>query len=149
VYREEFWAAAQRLGHGAAFPARAEYETPSASHQALADGGLRRVVALVDSSFGGGEPPGVLAGTEDDDLAHCSAASLGVVGEVVLEGLSSISARLAKVDRFAASPRGAREPMRLEHLEEHLPEAEPGAGEAPPDGGAGAPDAPESSGAAP
>jgi hypothetical protein len=123
VYREEFWAAAERLGHDAAFPPRAEYETPAGSHQALADGGLRRVVALVDSSFGGGEPPGALAGTEDDDLEHCSAASLGIAGEVILEGLSSISSRLAKIDRFAASPRGARAPMRLEDLELDSPEA--------------------------
>jgi len=143
VYREEFWAAAGRLGHREAFPERAEYETPTGSHEALADGGLRRVVALVDPSFGGGEPPGALAGTEDDDLEHCAAASLGVVGEVVLEGLSSISARLAKVDRFAASPLGASDPMRLEYLELDLPDAGvPGTGEPQP-AGEGVPVAPE------
>jgi hypothetical protein len=130
VYREEFWAAARRLRLDAAFPDGAEYETPAASHEALADGGLRRVVALVDPSFGGGDPPGALAGTEDDDLEHCSAASLGIVGEVMLEGLASISSRLAKIDRFAASPRGSREAMRLEHLELDREEGE-GAAQAP------------------
>jgi hypothetical protein len=137
VYREEFWMAAHRLGHDDAFPERAEYETPNASHEALADGGLRRVVALVDASFGGGEPPGALAGTEDDDLEHCSAQSLGIVGEVMLEGLSSISTRLAKIDRFAASPRGDHDRMRLEDLELDEPRADTPGAEAPAAGAAG------------
>jgi hypothetical protein len=104
IYREEFFAAAARLGHAAAFPAHSEFESPDASHKAFVAAGLSRTVALVDTSFGGGEPPGVYAGSADDDLAHCSAASLGAVGGVALEGLETLSARLAKIDRFAASP---------------------------------------------
>ncbi len=103
VYREEFWRAAARLGHREIFD-REQYQSPSASHRPLSDAGLRRVVALVDTSFGGGDPPGVYAGTADDDLAHCSAESLETVGSVTLEALGVIAQRLAKIDRFAASP---------------------------------------------
>ena len=104
IYREEFWRAAARLGRTDAFPPGASFESPVASHQALAGVGLRRVVALVDTSFGGDEPPGLYAGTEDDDLEHCSADSLEAVGKVALEALDKISQRLAKIDRFAESP---------------------------------------------
>jgi hypothetical protein len=104
MYREEFWRAAARLGRTDAFPPDAGFESPVASHQALVSGGLRRVVALVDTSFGGDEPPGLYAGTEDDDLEHCSADSLEAVGQVSLEALDTIARRLAKIDRFAASP---------------------------------------------
>jgi glutaminyl-peptide cyclotransferase len=104
IYREEFWRAAARLGRSDAFPPGASFESPVASHYALAAVGLRRVVALVDTSFGGDEPPGLYAGTEDDDLEHCSADSLEAVGKVALEALDKISQRLAKIDRFAKSP---------------------------------------------
>lgn len=104
IYRQEFWRAAARLGHQDAFPPSAAFESPDASQRPFADAGLRRVVTLVDTSFGGDEPPGVYAGTSDDDLEHCSAASLGVVGSVSLEALGTISARLAKIDRFVESP---------------------------------------------
>jgi hypothetical protein len=104
IYREEFWRAAARLGRSDAFPPGASFESPVASHHALAAVGLRRVVALVDTSFGGDEPPGLYAGTEDDDLEHCSADSLEAVGKVTLEALDKISQRLAKIDRFAESP---------------------------------------------
>jgi hypothetical protein len=103
IYREEFWRAAARLGHAEAFEAT-DYESTDAGHVALSDLGLSRVVALVDTSFGGDEPPGVYAGTADDALAHCSVDSLGIVGSVPLEGLATISKRLAKIDRFAESP---------------------------------------------
>lgn len=104
IYREEFWRAAARLGRTDAFPRGGSFESPVASHHALAAVGLRRVVALVDASFGGDEPPGLYAGTEDDDLEHCSADSLDAVGKVALEALDKISQRLAKIDRFAESP---------------------------------------------
>ncbi len=103
IYREEFWRAAARLGHEDVF-VQSAYESPPASHGPLAEAGLRRVVALVDTSFGGGDPPGVYAGTADDDLEHCSAKSLDTVAEVALAGLGVISDRLAKIDRFAESP---------------------------------------------
>lgn len=104
AYREEFWHAAARLGHTDAFPENAAFETTTGSHRALADRGFGRVVALADTSFGGGDPPGIYAGTAEDDLAHCSPQSLETVGQVTLEGLESISERLAKIDRFAAAP---------------------------------------------
>ena len=103
LYREEFWRAAARLGHAEALSSEA-FESVQAAHGTLSRAGLRRVVVLADTSFGGDEPPGVYAGTADDDLAHCSAESLGIVGSVALEGLGTIATRLAKIDRFAASP---------------------------------------------
>jgi glutaminyl-peptide cyclotransferase len=104
IYRQEFWRSAARLGHRDAFPTSPAFESPDASQRAFSDAGLRRVVALVDTSFGGDEPPGVYAGTRDDDLEHCSAQSLAIVGAVSLDALGTISARLAKIDRFAHSP---------------------------------------------
>lgn len=104
IYRQEFWAAAARLGHADAFAPGSDFESPDASQRPFADVGLRRVVALVDTSFGGDEPPGIYAGTTADDLEHCSQDSLGIVGSVSLEALGTISARLAKIDRFARSP---------------------------------------------
>ncbi len=128
VYREEFWRAAARLGHREIFD-REQYQSPSASHRPLSDAGLRRVVALVDTSFGGGDPPGVYAGTADDDLAHCSADSLETVGSVTLEALGVISQRLAKIDRFAASPVAEAQALAWDTLgpaeaEESSPEGE-------------------------
>ena len=55
--------------------------------------GFRKVVALVDTSFGGEEPPGLYAGTEDDNPEHCSQDSLGIVGEVTVEALDRIGER--------------------------------------------------------
>jgi hypothetical protein len=140
IYREEFWRAAARLGRSDAFPPGASFESPVASHHALAAVGLRRVVALVDTSFGGDEPPGLYAGTEDDDLEHCSADSLEAVGKVALEALDKISRRLAKIDRFAASP--LEEPGELTFELPAAPEADapatPQAGD-----GAASPSTPE------
>lgn len=104
IYRREFARAAARLGQSSAFPGTADFESADAAHRAFSTAGLRGVVALVDTSFGGGEPPGVYAGTADDDLDHCSHESLGVVGSVSIEALGIIAARLAKIDRFAKSP---------------------------------------------
>jgi hypothetical protein len=127
IYREEFWRAAVRLGRTDAFPPGASFESPAASHHALSAVGLRRVVALVDTAFGGDEPPGLYAGTEDDDLEHCSAESLDAVGRVSLEALGTISQRLAKIDRFADSPLEESQPLVLDDLstpETEAPEPE-------------------------
>jgi len=104
IYRREFARAAARLGQSGAFPSTADFESADAAHRAFSTAGLRGVVAVVDTSFGGGEPPGVYAGTADDDLEHCSHESLGIVGSVSLEALGTIAARLAKIDRFTESP---------------------------------------------
>jgi len=65
---------------------------------------VRPVLAIEDTAFGGEDPPGIYADTEDDDLAHCAPESLGVVGAVSLAALETIGDRLAKIDRFARSP---------------------------------------------
>jgi spermidine synthase len=122
MYREEFWRAAERLGHDDAFPRNASYESPVASHLGLLSEGFRKVVALVDTSFGGDEPPGLYAGTEDDNPEHCSRDSLGVVGEVTVEALDRIGKRMTKVDRFAETPPGGVGVLRLEQLRAELAE---------------------------
>jgi hypothetical protein len=108
IYRAEFWTAAARLGHADAFPEAAGFESTLAGHEVFVERGLRRALAIVDTSFGGDEPPGVYANTEDDDLEHVSAESLRVVANVTLEALEAISQRFAKIDRFADT-RGERE----------------------------------------
>ena len=104
IYRTEFWSAARQLGHEASFPEDSAFESTLAGHTAFVERGLRRSLAIVDTSFGGDEPPGVYANTEDDDLEHVSPESLRVVGDVTLEALDSISQRLARIDRFADAP---------------------------------------------
>jgi hypothetical protein len=48
--------------------------------------------------------PGRYAASEQDAVERCSAGSLGVVGQVALEGLDRIAARLVRIDRFRRSP---------------------------------------------
>ncbi|MBW2267655.1 MAG: M28 family peptidase [Deltaproteobacteria bacterium] len=151
VYREEFFRAAKRLGLEAAFDPHAGFEAPDEGQDQLIFVGLNRVVVLADTSFGGDEPPGPFADTANDDLDHCAAGSLDTVGQVMLEGLSSISRRLRRIDRFVESPIGTTEALRLEHIQESEAESQadpseieaaPDA-EAPPEGG-GSDAAPES-----
>jgi hypothetical protein len=131
-YREWLFDAARRVGRGEAFPREAAYEETDAGHEALKAGGVARVLALVDTSFGGDEPPGAFAGTEDDDLEHCSAESLETVGVVLLEALDDISARLARIDRFSDAPVAGARMLELEHLAgaPAAPPGPPAAGEA-------------------
>ncbi len=114
-YRETFWDVAQRLGHSEAFASGQRYEAPEAGHVPFVTRGVRRAVLIMDTSFGGDEPPGLYAETEDDTLERCSPDSLGAVGEVTLESLREIAARLAKIDHFADAPldaAGPAEPVR-------------------------------------
>lgn len=104
LYREDFWNAAARVGHEDIFKPGQPFETVTGSHLPFFAMGARRTVFISDSNFGGDERPGLYANTEDDDLEHCSARSLQVVGEVVLEALQTITQRLAKIDRFSTSP---------------------------------------------
>jgi hypothetical protein len=99
--REEFWAAARRLGRTAAFPPDAPFESVDAGHRAFAAAGMRRVVALVDTSPGASEPA---SGAAEDGLAHAPRESLATAGEVSLDALVAIANRLAKIDRFVESP---------------------------------------------
>lgn len=103
-YREIFWSSAAQLGYTDAFEPGRPYESPRAGHQAFLDAGVRRVIALVDPSFGGDEPPGLYANSEDDTMERCSPSSFEVVGRVTLASLETIGQRLAKIDRFSDAP---------------------------------------------
>ena len=103
-FREAFWRAARRLGYTDAFPTTRGYETLVGSHVAFRELGVRPVVAIEDSAFGGDEPPGLYANSDADSLSHCAPESLDVVGKVAVAAIDSISTRLAKIDRFARMP---------------------------------------------
>jgi hypothetical protein len=146
IYREEIWRAAARLDRREAFPSGASFESIDESHIPLSNAGLRRVVAVADTSFGGDEPPGLYAGSKDDDLAHCSAESLATVGMVTLEGVEAISNRLARIDRFVESPLAGVEALQMDQLPR--PPEEPATDElapdaAPPQEEAGSPPTPQ------
>jgi hypothetical protein len=131
IYRQVFYAAARRLGHTAAFPADAPFESAATGHRAFSAAGMRRVVAFSDTKFGGEESPGSYWHTEDDDLEHVSQQSLLVVGEVVLLGLEDVSEMLAKIDRFA-KPRESADAAASQASEETDTPSEPApAGEPP------------------
>jgi glutaminyl-peptide cyclotransferase len=104
MHREEFWKAARRQGREEAFSREEGFESPAASHVAFRDRGVRPVVAIVDTSFGGDDPPGIYAGSEEDTIEHCAPASLETVGIVSLDAIDAIGARLAKIERFSRSP---------------------------------------------
>ena len=141
-YREEFWRAARRLDETASFVPHVRYETFESSHVAFRNRGLRSVVGLADTSFGGSQPPGDFAGTADDLPVQCAEESLVSVGRVVIEALETIGARLAKIDRFTRRPEPTRptaeadpedastEPAPSAPVEDAA--AEPAAPEAPP-----------------
>ena len=113
VYRDEFFRVARERGYGDAFDASAPFEAPEEGQEHLTFAGLSRVVVLADTSFGGDEPPGPYANSEDDDLEHCAAASLDTVGEVANRGLRAIARRLERIDRFARSPIAESKAMSL------------------------------------
>jgi hypothetical protein len=101
IYREEFWKAAAALEQTHAFPRDADFENAGVGHRHFAQIGLRENVSIVDTSFGGDQPPGLYAGTAQDTIERCSPESLETVGVVTLEALGAISERLGKIDRFA------------------------------------------------
>lgn len=103
-YREMFFESARALGHPEVIPSDPAFETPEASHEPFLDVGLRRVVAIVDDRFGGTQSPGVYWRSKDDDLRHVSVESMGIAGQLSLDALRSIEARLQKIDRFAERP---------------------------------------------
>lgn len=104
IYREEFFEAARRLGLTDVFRVAAPFESTGLKHSALSAIGLRRIVSIVDNSFGGEEPPGTYAGTDQDTMDRCSPESLDAVGRVLLEGLEAISKWLIKIERFSQLP---------------------------------------------
>jgi hypothetical protein len=106
IYREEFWKAAAALDRTRAFPRDAAFENAGIAHGVFRQIGLRQIVTIVDTSFGGDQPPGLYAGTAQDTIDRCSPESLETVGVVVLQALDAIAGRLAKIDRFAGSRDG-------------------------------------------
>jgi glutaminyl-peptide cyclotransferase len=154
-FRESFWKAAHRLGLSDAFSPSRGYESVTSSQVAFREHGVRQVVAIEDTAFGGEEAPGRYAG-KDDVIAHCSRDSLDAVGRVAVEAVGSISEQLAKIDRFArmpsAEPEAKPKPKREAPLDpgdsggaapqQHAPEP---AAEASPPAGAGA-EAPDAAG---
>ena len=136
-FREEFWKTARHLGYADAFAPTRGYESVESSGSAFRDRGVRAVVAIEDSSFGGDDAPGLYAG-KDDVLKHCAPESLDVVGRVAVETVSSIATRLAKIDRFARMPNAEPESPAK-------PSGSKPAGAAPP----APPSEPQATGAAP
>jgi hypothetical protein len=122
-FRESFWKAAHRLGLGDAFSPSRGYESVTSSQVAFRERGVRQVVAIEDTAFGSDEVPGRYAGKEDV-IAHCSRDSLTAVGRVAVEAVESISAQLAKIDRFARMPSAEPETNRRKPEAPLEPEAE-------------------------
>lgn len=102
--REGFFAAAKRRGLGGAFPGEAPFDELRLGHVVFTEHRFLRVVALADLRYGGSEIPGTNWRTPADDLAHCSAESLGAVGTVVWGGLESAAARQRTVDQASGRP---------------------------------------------
>jgi glutaminyl-peptide cyclotransferase len=122
--RETFWRAARQLGFGAAFPNDRGYESVTSSHTAFRDRGVRPVVAIEDTAFGGDDAPGPNAGKEDV-LDQCAPDSLQVVGRVAASAVESIATRLAKIDRFSRTPSADVAPKRAKSTEEAQPAPPP------------------------
>jgi hypothetical protein len=133
IYRDAIWQAAAELGYTDAFSEEAGFDAPVAGHRSFVDAGIRRSVAIVDPRFGGEELPGLAEYAEDDTLERSSPRSLEIVGRVTLAALESISARLAKIDRFSRNPVAA---------EPELPAADAGVTPMPEEGADAAPQEP-------
>jgi len=135
--RESFWRAARHLGFGEEFSATRAYESVESSHVAFRERGVRAVVAIEDTAFGGNEAPGIFAG-KDDVLAHCSPESLDVVGRVSTEAIEAIATRLAKIDHFSrmpsADPRARPEAAPKANAAADAPAPEPAAEATSPNG---------------
>jgi hypothetical protein len=132
LFREEFWLAAARLGRTDAFRPADRFESPVGSQTSFLSAGFRGVVLITDSSYGGDEPPGAWANSEDDTPERCSAQSLATVGVVTLEALDRIGQRLAKIDRFATKQAGEPAAAPPEPAPAAEPPSEPPPAPAPP-----------------
>jgi len=112
IHREVFFDVAEALGLGDSFPRGRGYVESPASHRALRDAGMPRVVLIHDPWYGGDEVPGEYHGGEHDVRDHCAPQSLHTVGVVTLASLRQIAAQLEKVDRVS----GRLERRRAESL---------------------------------
>ena len=79
IYREEFWKAAAALDRTQAFPRDAAFENVGIGHPYFVQIGLRQIVTIEDTAFGGDQPPGLYANTAQDTLERCSPDSLQTV----------------------------------------------------------------------
>ena len=133
--RDVFFEAAKRLGRAEAFPLDQRFQSFIGSHLYFKEARLR-VVGLSDTSFGGDEPPGLYANSEDDDLEHCSPESLETVGAVALEALEVFTKRIANVVRSTRATPAEPVEVPTEPLEPEQPSPEQGEA-APPEEAAG------------
>ena len=99
-YREGFWNAAARLGHDDVFPGGQGFETLAGSHQPFFGMGLRRIVFISDSAFGGDEAPGLYALLEELRLA----VDAPEIEEIYL--VQDCNAGVLIVPRIALTPYG-------------------------------------------
>ncbi len=88
VYREAFWESAQSLNLGAVFVQSAPFASPPGPHRLLLEEDFRPVVALVGEP---GPPP---------DRPQSVEQRLDEFGQVVLDALDRIAARLQSIDEF-------------------------------------------------
>ena len=126
IYREFFWKAARDLGRESYFAPGASVESVDAGHLEFIDRGLLRSVVIADPRFGGPDVPGRYAGSVEDTVERCSRDSLGIVGDVALEALDRIAARLVRIDRFHSSPLGTYGPAPARMAAPSLSEDESG-----------------------
>lgn len=113
IYREIFWEAARDLGYGEAFPADSQYEQLETGRTTFAKASLRAAIALGNSGAPSGDGPGSAGGIESEGRVRRSSAGFEAVGNVTLEALARIAAKLGRIDRFAQSPLTAgRDPAR-------------------------------------
>ena len=99
-YRDEFFHAGARLGHGEVFRADLPFESPVASHHSFLSSGLRRVVLLSGTAVSADadpEPDNGEGAIESDTLEDCSPESLGIVGTVTLEALRAITRQFVRI----------------------------------------------------
>ena len=101
IYREEFWKVAEQLGYSEEFPPTG-FESIEMSHVSFVEKRLRRVVAITDTSHGGGRATG------DSMQTARTTRSITARGRVsgswatwTLATLGVISPRLTKIDEFS------------------------------------------------
>jgi hypothetical protein len=105
VYRETFWQVAQDLGYGSSFPADGAYGLSSTSRGIFAQANLRSSIALANPRDHHVESPDEASeGPARAKSLKRPSAGFEAVGNVTLEALSRIAAKLHKIDRFARSP---------------------------------------------
>jgi hypothetical protein len=126
MYREEFFRAAEATGHTEAFRSDQTFESPYAPQRSFLDHGLRRVVVLSDTSFGGLDESAEPRNESGDTLEHCSPESLEAVGAVTLVALNRITARLEKIDRFSDYPLASSDEALEVPVEIQAPQREEG-----------------------